>query len=81
MQTCPLWDEIRAEGRVEGRAEGRVEGMRAAVLHQGRHKFGKAPTKKQQKALEAITDPAQLQGLAVRLLDVDSWAELLREPQ
>src|SRR5262249_35106808 len=77
MQTSPLWDEIRAEGRVEGR----VEEARATVLHLGRHKFGKAPTKKQQKALEAITDIGQLRGLAARLLEVDSWAELLREPQ
>jgi hypothetical protein len=73
MQTCPLWDEIRAEGRVEGR----LEGARATVLSLGRHKFGKAPTRKQQKALEAITDQAQLEDLAARLLDVDSWADLL----
>ena len=39
----------------------------------------KAPTRKQQKALAAITDLSQLQGLAARLLEVDSWAELLRE--
>jgi hypothetical protein len=73
MQTSPLWDEIRAEGRVEGR----VEGMRTAVLLQGRNKFGKGPTRKQQKALEAITDLGQLEGLLGRVLDVDSWAELL----
>jgi hypothetical protein len=69
MQTSPLWDEIRAEGRVEG--------VRARVLHQGRHKFGKSPTRKQQKVLEAITDLGELEALAARLLDVDSWAELL----
>jgi hypothetical protein len=73
MQTSPLWDEIRAEGRVEGR----VEGVRATILHVGRHKFGKAATRKQQKALEAITDLGQLDGLAAWLLEVDSWAELL----
>src|SRR5262249_37486673 len=72
MQTSPLWDEIRAEGRVVGRAEGQLEGKRATILHLGRHKFGKAPTKKQQKALEAITDLDQLDHLAARLLDVDS---------
>jgi hypothetical protein len=77
MQTSPLWDEIRAEARVEGRQQGRVEGVRATVLRQGRHKFGKAPTRKQQKALEAVTDQAQLEDLAARLLEVDSWADLL----
>ena len=81
MQTSPYWDEIRAEargeGRVEGRTEGRIEGMRETILHQGRRKFGKAPTRKQQKALEAITDPAQLEELAARLLAVDAWTDLL----
>jgi hypothetical protein len=69
MQTSPLWDEIRAEGRVEG--------VRAMLLCLGRRKFGKAPNRKQHQALEAITDLGQLETLAARLLDVDSWAELL----
>lgn len=73
MQTSPYWDEIRTEARVEGR----VEGVRATILHLGRRKFGKAPTRKQQKSLEAITDPARLDDLAARLLTVDSWADLL----
>ncbi len=73
MQTSPYWDEIRAEAR----GEGRVEGIRATILRQGRDKFGKAPSRKQQKALEAITDQAQLEDLAARLLKVDSWADLL----
>jgi hypothetical protein len=70
-------EEIRAEGRVEGRQEGRVEGIRSTVLRVGRQKFGRPPSRKQQQALEAITDPERLEGLAARLLDVDSWAELL----
>jgi len=81
MQTSPLWDEIRAEGRVlgreEGREEGRAEGVRATVLRLGRHKFGKSPTRKHQQALEAITDLGQLEDLAARLLDAHSWADLL----
>jgi len=83
MQTSPLWDEIRAEargeGRLEGREQGRAEGVRATILHLGRQKFGKAPNRKQQKALDAIADLDQLEGLAARLLDVDSWTELLSE--
>jgi hypothetical protein len=73
MQTSPYWDEVRAEARVEGR----IEGIRETILHQGRRKFGKGPTRKQQKALEAVTDPAQLEALAARLLSVGSWADLL----
>jgi hypothetical protein len=79
MQTSPFWDEIRAQGRAEGRAEGQVEGKRATVLHVGRHKFGRAPTRKQQKTLEAITDLGLLDRLAERLLEVDTWAELLAD--
>jgi hypothetical protein len=69
MQTSPFFDEIRAEGRVAGKQE--------TILNLGRLKFGRAPTKKQQKALEAVTDLGQLEALAARLLDVTSWADLL----
>jgi len=71
MKTSPILDEIRAESRAEE--------ARTLVLRQGRQKFGKSPTKKQQKALEAITNLARLETLAERLLTVDSWAELLGE--
>jgi hypothetical protein len=75
MKTSPIFDEVRAESREEGRAEGE----RRILLRQGRQKFGKAPTKKQRKTLEAISDLAQLESLAGRLLDVNSWGELLYE--
>ena len=77
MQTSPLWDEIRAEGRVAGREEGRLEEARALLLRQGRRKFGKAPTRKQRGELDAGADLARLEALADRLLDVSSWSELL----
>jgi hypothetical protein len=79
MKTSPFLDEIRAESREESRAEGALALARALVLRLGRQKFGKAPTKKQQKALATITDVAQLEALAERLLGVDSWAELFGE--
>jgi hypothetical protein len=77
MKTSPFLDEIRAEGRIEGR----VEGVRAMALRQGREKFAKAPTKKQFKVLEDISDLDRLETLAARLLHVNSWAELLDEPR
>jgi hypothetical protein len=73
MQTNPFLDEIRAEGR----AKGLTDGVRTTILSQGRRKFGKAPSRKQQKALEGIADLGRLEALAARLLDVDSWGELL----
>ena len=77
MQTSPLWDEIRAEGRAEGLEKGRLEGVRATVLRQGRRKFGKAPTKKQRAEMDAVADLARLEALAERVLEVSSWADLL----
>ena len=75
METSPFLDKYRRQGRVQGR----VEGVRLTIIRQGRQKFAKAPTRKQQNALEAINDLAHLETLAERLLDVDSWAELLSE--
>jgi hypothetical protein len=69
MKTSPFLDEIRAEGRMEQ--------ARAMLLRQGRRKFRAAPSKKQQKTLKAITDLGQLDALAERLVDVDSWSDLL----
>src|SRR5579864_2328528 len=77
METAPFLDEIRKESREEGREEGRVEEARALVLRQGNRKFRKPLTKKQQKALAAISDVDRLEAMAERLLKVDSWNELL----
>ncbi len=79
MQTSPFLDEIRAEGREEGREEGRAQGARALLLRQGRQKFGKGPTRKQQEQLGSLTDLAQYEVLGERLLHVDSWAGLLAD--
>src|SRR4051794_1175998 len=77
VKTSPFLDEIRAGARDEGRAEGRVEQARAMVFHLGRKKFGKPPSRKQQKALESLTDLGELEGLAEQLLNATSWADLL----
>jgi hypothetical protein len=71
MDTSPFLDEVREEGRAEE--------ARTLVLQMGRKKFGKAPSKKHQKTLEAITDLARLEALAVRLFHANSWGELLGE--
>jgi predicted transposase YdaD len=72
--------EGRQEGRVEGRQEGRVEGRleeaRAILLRQGTKRFG-PPTPQTQAALDTITAIDRLELLSERLLDVESWDELL----
>ena len=47
------------------------------ILRQARKKFGRGPTKKQQAELNAITDLTRLEALGERLLEVNSWGELL----
>src|SRR5262245_21991088 len=77
VKTSPFLDEIRAEGREEGQGIGRLEEARDLLLRQGRKKFKKSPTRKQQQDLTAIDDLAYLEALAERLLDVNSWTQLL----
>ncbi len=81
METNPYLDEIRAKVRAETRVEaleqGRAEEARAFVLRLGRRKFGRAPTRKQQQALDAVADVEQLETLGEGLFRADSWAELL----
>ena len=62
----------------EGEAKGRAEGERDVILLQGRKRFG-APDAKTVAALEAIAERETLERLAERLLEVESWNELLAE--
>jgi hypothetical protein len=56
--------------------EGAVEVLHRTLLRQGRKKFG-PPKKDTKAAVEAITDLARLERMSGRLLDVDSWPDLL----
>lgn len=64
------------EGLEKGRAEGLAR-SRATLLRQGRKKFGD-PTPEQEAAVAAVADTDRLDALAVRLLDVNTWEELLK---
>lgn len=55
-----------------------VQGMRRIVLAQGRERFG-PPDARTQKAITRIYDVECLERLAVRLLKVANWKELLAE--
>lgn len=77
MIKSPYMEEVREAVRKEGREEGRLEGQRETLLRLGRKKFGRGPSKKQLAELDAITNPARLAELSERLLDVDTWGELL----
>jgi predicted transposase YdaD len=58
--------------------EGRVEEALAILLRLGNRRFG-PPSDEARAALEAITDIERLEALTERVLDVESWDELLAE--
>ncbi len=66
----------REEGLVLGRIEGRVGKARDLLVQHGTLRFGK-PRRKTLTALDRIPDEARLDSLAARLLEVETWDELL----
>jgi len=71
-----ILDEGRAEGRAEGEARGRSDEARRLILRQGTKRFG-APDAATEAALAAVDTVERLEQLAERLLEAESWAELL----
>lgn len=61
----------------EGRLEGRVEGEMQAVLRLGAKRLGE-PSAAVRAALAAIDSAERLETLLDRLMEVESWEELLR---
>jgi Domain of unknown function (DUF4351) len=59
------------------RAEGEAKGSLKLILRQGTKKFGCEPSQEELTTLNAITDIVKLEHLADRLLDVNSWTDLL----
>ena len=76
MKESSTYQAILREGRTEGRTEGRLAEARALLLRQGTHKFG-PPTRGERSRLSAVRSLERLEALAERLLDVQSWEELL----
>jgi uncharacterized protein DUF4351 len=56
--------------------EGRMEEAKAILLRLGERRFG-PPSAEARAAIEALTDLERLEALTDRLLDVESWDELL----
>ena len=88
MKESVTYQAILKEGRAEGLEKGLEEGLekglekgreeeaRRILLAQGTKRFGK-PSTKIRKTIAAITEPVDFERLAVRLLDVESWTDLL----
>ena len=74
-----ILDEGRDEGRVEGELKGRAEEARQMLLRLGRKRLGK-PKQKAIDAVRSLDDVNRLELLIERLLEVNTWQELLQTP-
>jgi hypothetical protein len=77
MKDSVTYQAILREGREEGREQGETEALRRVLLAQGERRFGPASVGAK-RFLETL-QAAQLDALTLRLLDVESWDELLTE--
>jgi hypothetical protein len=68
--------EGEARGEVRGEARGRAQEARTLLLRLGSKRFG-VPNTDTLAAIDVIEDVARLELLAERVLDTESWAELL----
>ena len=76
MKESVTYQAILEEGRVLGIEAGRADEARRILLNLGTKRFGK-PSAKHRKTVAAIAEPAVLEALATRSLEVESWTELL----
>ena len=76
MQESSTYQSILAEGLEQGLEKGRAEGERQLLIVVGRKRLGE-PDAASLAALNAITSIETFEALASRLLEVESWQDLL----
>jgi predicted transposase YdaD len=76
MKESSFYQMVLDEGRAEGEAKGKAEEARNLIILLGGKRFG-AATAAIVDALNDISEPERLEALASRLLEVESWEELL----
>ena len=79
MKESVTYQMIWGEGKTEGLQEGREEEVRRVLLRLGGKRFG-IPSEATEKNLAGLRSLEQLEALTERLLDVETWDELLTEP-
>ena len=77
MEDSVTYQDIIRKGKLEGKLEGRAEEARNILLRLGGKRYG-TPDAATQSALDAILSLERLELLVERLLEVESWQELLR---
>ena len=76
MKDSVTYQAILEEGEARGEVRGRAAEARSLVLRLGRKRFG-PPAPAAEAALENEASVERLEQLAERLLEVESWDELL----
>jgi predicted transposase YdaD len=76
MEDSVTYQAIIRKGEARGEIKGRLEERHDVLMQLGGKRFG-PPDASVQAALESITDLKQLERLTERLLEVESWQELL----
>ena len=76
MKESSTYQAILQEGRDEGEAKGEARGERNFLLRVGAKRFGD-PDDQTLSTINALSSLEQLDQLSDRLLEVESWAELL----
>ncbi|GDX41279.1 hypothetical protein LBMAG21_15710 [Armatimonadota bacterium] len=76
MRESVTYQAILEEGEAIGEARGEARGERNLLLLLGRKRLGE-PNAKTLEVLQSIMQPEILERLAIRLLEVETWNELL----
>jgi hypothetical protein len=77
MKESDTYLAILEEGEARGEKKFRTDEARRILLRLGSRRFG-APDAATQAAVEAITFLERLEQMADRILEVESWQELLK---
>lgn len=76
MRESSTYQAILAEGRAEGEVQGQLREVRKMLLRVGGKRFG-APPAAAARTIDGTDDLARLEALLERVLEVESWDELL----
>ncbi len=77
MKESSVYQYILEEGEKKGKVEGRLEGELRLLLLFGSKRLGE-PSAEVLHTLQQITSPERIEHLATRLLEVESWDDLLQ---
>ena len=79
MEDSVTYQAILERGEARGKLQGRADEARRIITQIGSKRFG-PPDAQTQARLDAFVSPEALETLAGRLLDVETWGELLSAP-